>query len=160
MFELTPKERARLTAFLSKLVRTPSLSCQEGKVAEHLVQELQAVGVTDVRIDRIGNVVARLGTPGRGPMLLYNGHMDTVDVTDRAAWHHDPWMGVVEDGSLYFCIYLSKSKFSSDYILRTNFLNSLPGPMTSLCYLFKSLAEILTGNSHFLSLTHTFGKGS
>jgi putative selenium metabolism hydrolase len=27
--------------------------------------------------------------------------MDTVDVTDRAAWRHDPWMGVVEDGLLH-----------------------------------------------------------
>ena len=84
MFELTPQEKAELTAFLSKLVRTRSLSSQEGEVAQLLVDELHKVGVTDVRIDRIGNVVARIG-PGHGSMLLYNGHMDTVDVTDRAA---------------------------------------------------------------------------
>jgi acetylornithine deacetylase/succinyl-diaminopimelate desuccinylase-like protein len=32
-------------------------------------------------------------------MLLYNGHMDTVGVTDRAAWHRDPWMGIIEEGA-------------------------------------------------------------
>jgi putative selenium metabolism hydrolase len=111
MFRLTPRERSSLNAFLSRLVRTPSLSTQEGKVAQLLVDELLRVGVTDVRIDRIGNVVARLGNdPQRGtedgtttrrPMLLYNGHMDTVGVTDRAAWHRDPWMGIIEEGALY-----------------------------------------------------------
>ncbi len=100
MFKLTPQEKAELTAFLSKLVRTRSLSSQEGEVAQLLVDELHKVGVTDVRIDRIGNVVARIG-PGRGSMLLYNGHMDTVNVTDRTAWSHDPWMGIVEDGLLH-----------------------------------------------------------
>ncbi|NOR83529.1 MAG: hypothetical protein GQ526_08565, partial [Ardenticatenales bacterium] len=56
MFRLTPREQSSLNAFLSKLVRTPSLSTQEGKVAQLLVDELLRVGVTDVRIDRIGNV--------------------------------------------------------------------------------------------------------
>ncbi len=111
MFRLTPREQSSLNAFLSKLVRTPSLSTQEGKVAQLLVDELLRVGVTDVRIDRIGNVVARLGTStqrgtedgttARRPMLLYNGHMDTVGVTDRAAWHRDPWMGTIEEGALH-----------------------------------------------------------
>jgi len=100
MFKLTPQERSELTAFLSRLVRTPSLSSQEGKVARLIVEELRKVGVSDVRVDRIGNVVARIG-PGRRPMLLYNGHMDTVDVTNRAAWSYDPWMGVVDSGLLY-----------------------------------------------------------
>jgi putative selenium metabolism hydrolase len=100
MLKLTPQDQAELTAFLSKLVRTRSLSSQEDQVAQLLVKELRKVGVEEVKVDRMGNVVARIG-PGRGPMLLYNGHMDTVDVTDRAAWHHDPWAGTVEDGLLY-----------------------------------------------------------
>ena len=100
MFELTPQEKAELNAFLSRLVRTPSLSTQESDVAQLLVDELNRFGVQDVRIDRIGNVIARIGSGG-GPTLLYNGHMDTVDVTDRTAWRHDPWKGVMEDGLLY-----------------------------------------------------------
>jgi len=100
MFKLTPQEQSELTAFLSRLVRTPSLSSQEGRVAQLLVDQLRQVGVADVRVDRVGNVVARIGA-GRGPVLLFNGHMDTVNVTDRAAWLHDPWLGVVDGGLLY-----------------------------------------------------------
>lgn len=100
MLKLTPQDQAELTAFLGRLVRTPSLSSQEDQVAQLLVRELRKVGVKNVQVDRIGNVVARIG-PGTGPMLLYNGHMDTVDVTNRAAWDYDPWAGTVEEGLLY-----------------------------------------------------------
>ncbi len=100
MFKLTPQERSDLTTFLSKLVRTPSLSTQEERVAQLLANELRQIGVEEVRIDRVGNVVARIGA-GRGPMLLYNGHMDTVDVTDRASWDSDPWKGIVKEGKLF-----------------------------------------------------------
>ena len=100
MFKLTPREESQLDAFLSKLVRTRSLSCHEGEVAQLLVDELAQVGVNDVRIDRVGNVIARIGAE-KGPTLLYNGHMDTVDVTDQRGWRHDPWSATVEDGVLY-----------------------------------------------------------
>jgi len=100
MFELSPLDKSELTSFLSKLVRTPSLSCQEDRVAQHLVRELEKIGVDDVRIDRVGNVIARIGN-NQGPTVLYNGHMDTVDVTDRSAWDYDPWAGRVAEGKLY-----------------------------------------------------------
>lgn len=100
MFKLTPREESQLDTFLSKLVRTPSLSCYEKEVAQLLVDELTRVGVNDVRIDRVGNVIARIGS-GKGPTLVYNGHMDTVDVTDRNGWRYDPWSATVDDGVLY-----------------------------------------------------------
>jgi putative selenium metabolism hydrolase len=100
MFELTPQEKSQLDTLLSRLVRTPSLSRHEGEVAQLLVDELTQVGVKDVRIDRVGNVIARIGN-GKGPTLLYNGHMDTVDVTDRSSWRYDPWSATVRDGALY-----------------------------------------------------------
>ena len=45
MFELTPQEKAELTAFVSKLVRTPSLSTQENYVAELLAAQGEAVDI-------------------------------------------------------------------------------------------------------------------
>jgi putative selenium metabolism hydrolase len=100
MFKLTPREESQLDTFLSKLVRTRSLSCHEQEAAQLLVDELANVGVKDVRVDRVGNVIARIGT-GEGPTLLYNGHMDTVDVTDRSGWRYDPWSATVDSGVLY-----------------------------------------------------------
>lgn len=91
-----------MTAFLRELVRTPSYSCQEGAVAECIADEMRAVGFQDVAMDRIGNVVGRIRSGhDDGPMLMFDGHMDTVGVSDRAAWKHDPFGAEIENSVLY-----------------------------------------------------------
>ena len=96
---LSETERAAMVAFLRRLVQTPSSSTQEGAVAALVHQELRAVGVEDIHVDRAGNVIARLGSGG-GPTLLYDAHMDTVLAT-QTGWPHDPHAAVVENGILY-----------------------------------------------------------
>jgi len=100
MFDFSAHDKTQLTELLRALVRTPSPSTQEGAVAELIVRALHDFGVPEVRVDRMGNVLARLGN-GRGPVLLYDGHMDTVAVSDRAAWAHDPFAAEVANGVLY-----------------------------------------------------------
>lgn len=100
MFRLDDDDQKRLVAFLRDLIRTPSLSCQEAAVAERIAEEMRAVGFQDVAMDRIGNVVGRLGT-GSGPTLMFDGHMDTVGLSDRSAWKHDPFGAEIEGGVLY-----------------------------------------------------------
>jgi putative selenium metabolism hydrolase len=97
---LSPRDVASLTTFLQDLVRIPSPSTQEGAVAARLAEEMRGVGIHDVWVDRIGNVVGRIGA-GSGKKLLYNGHMDTVGVSDTASWRHDPFGGEIESGLLY-----------------------------------------------------------
>jgi len=89
-----------MVKFLQDLVRIPSLSTHEEAVAARLAAEMQRVGFTDVWTDRMGSVVGRVGT-GHGPKLLFNGHMDVVNVGDPARWHHPPYDGMIEDGVLY-----------------------------------------------------------
>ena len=100
MFELVQRDRQALTTFLQDLVRIPSYSTQEGAVAERLATEMQDVGFRDVRIDRIGNVVGRIGAES-GPVLLYNGHMDIVGPGDPSTWQYDPFGTRIENGMLY-----------------------------------------------------------
>jgi putative selenium metabolism hydrolase len=100
MFRLSRPEQEAMVAFAQELVRIPSPSTQEGEVALRLSQEMQALGFTEVFTDRIGNVVGRIG-PGRGRKLVFDGHMDTVRVGDRASWGRDPYGGQVEGGILY-----------------------------------------------------------
>jgi putative selenium metabolism hydrolase len=100
MLSLSPSDTQALVQFTRDLVRTPSFSGQEGAVAALVTGTMRAIGFQDVWVDRIGNVIGRYGA-GRGPKLLYNGHMDTVEVGERRAWSHDPFGGVVENGILY-----------------------------------------------------------
>jgi putative selenium metabolism hydrolase len=89
-----------LATFLQDLVRIPSLSTHEEAVSIRLAEEMRRVGFADVWTDRIGNVVGRIGA-GRGPRLLFDAHMDTVDVGDPARWARPPYDGAIEDGVLY-----------------------------------------------------------
>ena len=100
MFELDAQDRQALAAFLQDMVRIPSESTQEEAMAERLAAEMTRVGFRDVRLDRIGNVVGRIGA-GSGRVLLYNGHMDTVGVGDPATWRHDPYGAEIVDGVMH-----------------------------------------------------------
>jgi putative selenium metabolism hydrolase len=106
MFELNAQDRQALTAFLQDMVRIPSESTREKEMAERLAAEMTRAGFRDVRLDRIGNVVGRIDVvgrigPGGGPVLLYNGHMDTVGVGDPATWTHDPYGAEIVDGVMH-----------------------------------------------------------
>ncbi|MCP4538219.1 MAG: YgeY family selenium metabolism-linked hydrolase [Chloroflexi bacterium] len=81
-------------------MQTPSPSTRESAVAERIIAEMKRLDFHDVHTDRIGNVVGRIG-PGHGPILMLNGHMDTVRVSDASAWSYDPFGARVEDGILY-----------------------------------------------------------
>ncbi len=96
-----PASRAEAMArFLQELVRIPSLSTHEEALASRLADEMWRVGFAEVRTDRIGNVIGRVGS-GQGPKLLFNGHLDVVDVGGPERWPHPPYAGVIEDGILY-----------------------------------------------------------
>ncbi len=62
-------------AFAQDLIRIPSPSGQEGDVAERVQSEMEALGLRDIRIDEVGNVIGRVPGAGsrsrRTPQLPY-----------------------------------------------------------------------------------------
>jgi putative selenium metabolism hydrolase len=89
---------AALVTFAHALVGTASPSGQEGAVAALVRAELERLGYA-VEVDALGTVTGTLDG-GDGPCVLLDAHMDTVGVTDRAAWSADP-AGELRDGRLY-----------------------------------------------------------
>ncbi|NLE44644.1 MAG: YgeY family selenium metabolism-linked hydrolase [Chloroflexi bacterium] len=89
-----------LTGFLRELVQIPSPSTREDPVAQRIVAEMTRLGFEDVHIDRMGSVVGRVG-PGHGPVLMLNGHMDTVEVSAPECWDHPPYGAEIRDGTLF-----------------------------------------------------------
>ena len=104
MRSLSPADTQALGQLASELVRIPSLSGEEKAISEKLIAAMKTAGFHAVWTDRVGNVIGRYGDRNRdrnsGPTVLYNGHMDTIAVEDRAAWTHDPFGGIIEDGVL------------------------------------------------------------
>lgn len=89
---------AAVTDLALRLVRIPSLSGREGAVAAEVAGAMRALGL-DPQVDALGNVVGGIDA-GPGPTVVLDSHMDTVGVTDPAAWSHDP-AGTIADGRLY-----------------------------------------------------------
>lgn len=97
--QLAREHQKGLVNFLRDMVRIPSLSGQEGKVAQRVKEEMEKSGFDEVFIDGIGNVVGRIGS-GR-VRILYDAHMDTVDIGDRKSWMRDPFGAEYKGGIIY-----------------------------------------------------------
>ncbi|MFC2011386.1 YgeY family selenium metabolism-linked hydrolase [Chloroflexota bacterium] len=85
---------------LRELIRTPSVTGEEKQVAELIAGKLLDSGLKDVRIDEAGNVICKITGSGGGPVLLYNGHIDTVPVGDRSLWQFNPFGAEIVDGRI------------------------------------------------------------
>lgn len=84
-----------------KLVGCPSVSGEEKQVAETLAAAMKGLGYDQVTIDRYGNVIGCLRGTSPGPRILFDGHIDTVPVTEPSKWSHDPYAGEIADGRMY-----------------------------------------------------------
>ncbi|MEG0377431.1 MAG: YgeY family selenium metabolism-linked hydrolase [Eubacterium sp.] len=88
-----------LVAFAQRLVRIRSYSDAEGELADAIVDEMKALGYDEVFVDVVGNVVGRMGN--RGKCILFDSHMDTVEVQDAKEWKVPPFSGEIIDGRLW-----------------------------------------------------------
>jgi len=68
-------EDARALRLLHTMVRIPSLSGEEDRLARFLVEEMNQHGF-DAHVDEVGNAVGTIGDTG--PEIALVGHMDTV----------------------------------------------------------------------------------
>ncbi len=93
------RDEERMGAFLADLVGIPSLSRREGEVAQRIGTEMTDLGFDEVTVDDFGSVVGRIGD---GPVhLVFDSHIDTVDVGDPGSWRSDPFSARIEGGILY-----------------------------------------------------------
>lgn len=84
---------------LSEMVKIPSLSAGEEKVVLKIKEQLEAAGVKDVRIDGLGNLIARVGNGSK--ILAFDAHIDTVDTGDESQWDIPPFSGLIKDGYVH-----------------------------------------------------------
>jgi putative selenium metabolism hydrolase len=96
---LTPELQKELIEFTQSLIQIKSLSGQEREVIQVLEQKMKALGYDEVLIDSMGNLLGRIGNGGKS--ILFDSHVDTVDVKDEAEWDVPPFSGRIVDGRLY-----------------------------------------------------------
>lgn len=85
--------------FMRDICAIPSMDGQIKAVGERIQAEMRKLGFDEVRFDKMGNTIGRIGN---GPkVIVYDSHIDTVGVGDPAEWEWDPFTGKVENGILY-----------------------------------------------------------
>lgn len=88
-------------AFAADLIRIPGLPGEEGDVARRVREEMEALGLEEIRVDDAGNVIGVARGRGDAPAALLNSHMDVVAEGDHDEWEVPPFSGEVRDGFLH-----------------------------------------------------------
>lgn len=105
MYRILDESRKRLSngmvAFAQELVRIPSVSLDEGHVADRVEREMKILGYDEVFRDGVGNVIGLIRGRQSESTVLLNSHMDTVPVGKDSEWHKDPLGGVIERDLLH-----------------------------------------------------------
>ena len=89
---------------LKKLVNIPSINPpgKETRIAEYIAGLLKEIEIPS-RVDNIkesrANVTGFLNGPDDGPVLVLNGHLDTVPV--KEGWNHDPFAGEISGNKIF-----------------------------------------------------------
>ena len=93
--------RDEIISFTQELVRLASLPGREREVARAVEAKMHALQYDEVWTDAYGSVVGILHGAQAGPTILFDSHTDTVEITSREAWTHDPLGGEIVDGKLW-----------------------------------------------------------
>jgi putative selenium metabolism hydrolase len=92
-------QRTDIITFLKDLCAIPSYDSQIKAVCERAGDEMRTLGFDEIRFDRMGNIIGRIGDGPR--KLLYDSHLDTVGVGDPDEWEWDPFTGKEENGVFF-----------------------------------------------------------
>lgn len=91
--------REEIIQFMLEICEIPSMDSKIGPVGERVQAEMKKLGFDEVRFDKMGNTIGRIGNGER--IIVYDSHIDTVGIGDPASWGWDPFKGKIEDGVLY-----------------------------------------------------------
>jgi putative selenium metabolism hydrolase len=98
--KLSPSELAPEVRLSQALIHCHTPSGRESAAAQCLLQAFQALNYDEAYCDAAGNAVGILRC-GEGPVVMLNGHIDTVALGEEDLWAHPPLSGAIsqeEDG--------------------------------------------------------------
>jgi putative selenium metabolism hydrolase len=93
------QNRDDIIKFMREICAIPSMDGQLKEVGERIGAEMRKLGFDEVRFDKMGNILGRIGNGKK--VIVYDSHIDTVGVGDPSTWGWDPFKGKVENGILY-----------------------------------------------------------
>jgi putative selenium metabolism hydrolase len=91
--------RDNIINFMREICAIPSMESKIGPVGERIQAEMKMLGYDEVRFDKMGNTLGRIGNGEQ--VIVYDTHIDTVGIGIPESWQWDPFKGKVENGILY-----------------------------------------------------------
>jgi putative selenium metabolism hydrolase len=135
--------RDNIIQFLRDICAIPSMNGQLKEVGERIGAEMVKLGFDEVRFDKMGNILGRIGSGPR--VLVYDSHIDTVGVGDPAGWDWDPFIGKVENGILYARGAVDEKGSTPGMIYGLSFARDLGGLEDTTVYYFGNMEEWCDG---------------
>jgi putative selenium metabolism hydrolase len=79
------------------LIKIPSITGDEKTIARFVFDELRSNGVDDTSIDEMGNVLGIIHGTGKGPNIMFTGHLDVVPAGNLDEWKgYEPFGGDID----------------------------------------------------------------
>ena len=93
----------KMKSFLlpKEMIRINSPSGEEADAARLIQQKMEALDYDEVQVDSAGNVIASRRGLREGPVILFDGHMDVVPVTNPKEWQCSPFSAEIMDGKIW-----------------------------------------------------------
>lgn len=98
---LEEKREKAVVELCRKMVQQKSYSGEEKGVTEVLEAGMKQAGFDEVTMDRYGNIIGCIKGKRPGKKILFDGHIDTVPVTDVDKWEYPPFEAQIHDGRIY-----------------------------------------------------------
>lgn len=80
-----------------ELIRQRSYSGEEAGVVKVLSEYMKKLGFDEVTVDRYGNIIGCIRGCRPGKKILFDGHIDTVPVTEEKEWTYPPFGAEIHD---------------------------------------------------------------
>lgn len=90
--------KEKMIQLVSDLVKIPSISGNEAELAKFLMDYCTKLGF-ECEIDRHGNFFAFIKGKRPGKRLIFNSHLDTVEVGE--GWSVDPYSGKIDEDKIW-----------------------------------------------------------
>ncbi|MCJ7732113.1 ArgE/DapE family deacylase [Candidatus Bathyarchaeota archaeon] len=95
-------DEKRIIELSKQVIEIPSVTGEEKAVMEHAKKLLEGMGIhVEVYGSEDRPILYACINPEAEKQLIFNGHLDVVQIAKPDAWTKNPWKPIVEEGKLY-----------------------------------------------------------
>lgn len=91
----------KVTNLTQNFIQTKSYSGQEKEMIEKLKSIFEEFKFDDYYVDEYGSIVGKVKGSMPGKKILFDCHIDTVEIGDLSKWSKDPLGGEILNGKIY-----------------------------------------------------------